>query len=357
MNVGWGLLWCWPAAPPSTAGGFLSSSFFLRVSVRSGALRLHAGLGLHRPCCKAEAEWVASRMGGQPKKVGVFSCFWHLREVWFDVALPLDAGRRALLRRWCPGSVQRHKVVFFCVFCEVLRCPLNVGWRLHRPCCGAGAGGVITGAGESSSRERSWGRGKQSFTLRKGGKNTKPCCGLCVLREILGSSHNRSCALDIQALGLPREDLHDLDQPLSKAEFGTLLRSCRWTRPQSRGSEGSPSKSGSRQFEVLHLPLRWRCGRRFLLPVEQDLRVVKGILSLFEQATGLAVNCANNQVYPINWSSEQIALVRSTLSCLIADFPCTYLGVPLSIKRLPKAMMQPLVDKVSRWLPPWAGLN
>jgi hypothetical protein len=96
-----------------------------------------------------------SRMGGQPKKVGVFSCFWHLREVWFDVALPLDAGRRALLRRWCPGSVQRHKVVFFCVFCEVLRCPLNVGWRLHRPCCGAGAGGVITGAGESSSRERS----------------------------------------------------------------------------------------------------------------------------------------------------------------------------------------------------------
>jgi hypothetical protein len=34
---------------------------------------------------------------------------------------------------------------------------------------------------------------------------------------------------------------------------------------------------------------------------------------------------------------------------------CTYLGVPLSIKRIPKAALKPLVDKVARRLPPWQG--
>jgi hypothetical protein len=44
-------------------------------------------------------------------------------------------------------------------------------------------------------------------------------------------------------------------------------------------------------------------------------------------------------------------LACSILSCSIAEFPCTYLGVPLSIKRIPKAAFQPLVDKVARCLP------
>jgi hypothetical protein len=47
-------------------------------------------------------------------------------------------------------------------------------------------------------------------------------------------------------------------------------------------------------------------------------------------------------------------LACSILSCSIAEFPCTYLGVPLSIKRIPKAAFQPLVDKVAR-SPPWQG--
>jgi hypothetical protein len=86
----------------------------------------------------------------------------------------------------------------------------------------------------------------------------------------------------------------------------------------------------------------------FFSPVELDLRIVKRVLALFEGASGLAANLSKSHVYPINCSDEQISLVRSSS---IAEFPCTYLGVPLSIKRIPKAALQPLVDKVARRLP------
>jgi hypothetical protein len=93
----------------------------------------------------------------------------------------------------------------------------------------------------------------------------------------------------------------------------------------------------------------------FFSPVELDLRVVKGVLALFEGASGLATNLSKSHVYPINRSGEQISLVRSILFCSIVEFPCTYLGVPLSIKRIPEADLQPLVDKAARRLPPAKG--
>jgi hypothetical protein len=93
----------------------------------------------------------------------------------------------------------------------------------------------------------------------------------------------------------------------------------------------------------------------FFSPVELDLRVVKGVLTLFEGASGLAANLSKSHVYPINCLDEKISLVCSILSCSIAKFPCTYLGVPLSINRIPKVALQPLVDKVARRLPPGKG--
>jgi hypothetical protein len=93
----------------------------------------------------------------------------------------------------------------------------------------------------------------------------------------------------------------------------------------------------------------------FFTPVELDLRVIKGILSLFQNASGLATNYSKSHLYTINCSDEQISLVCSILSCPISDFSCTYLGVPLSIRRLPKSALQPLIDKAARRIPPWKG--
>jgi hypothetical protein len=75
------------------------------------------------------------------------------------------------------------------------------------------------------------------------------------------------------------------------------------------------------------------------------------VLALFEGGSVLVANLSKSHVYPINCSDELISLVRFILSCSIAEFPCTYLGIPLSINRIPKAALQLLVDKVVRCLP------
>jgi hypothetical protein len=75
------------------------------------------------------------------------------------------------------------------------------------------------------------------------------------------------------------------------------------------------------------------------------------VLTLFEGASSLVANLSKSHVYPINCSDEQISLVRSILSCSITEFLCTYLGVPLSINRIPKAALHPLVNNVARRLP------
>lgn len=93
----------------------------------------------------------------------------------------------------------------------------------------------------------------------------------------------------------------------------------------------------------------------FFSPVELDLRVVKGVLSLFEKASDLAANYTNSHVYLINYSEEPISMVLSILYCSIIDLPCTYLGVLLSNTRIPKDTLKSLVNKITRRLPPWQG--
>lgn len=41
--------------------------------------------------------------------------------------------------------------------------------------------------------------------------------------------------------------------------------------------------------------------------------------------------------------------------CPIQSFPCTYLGLPLHLKRLRRVEFQPLIDKMSNRLPAWQG--
>ncbi|GJN34773.1 hypothetical protein PR202_gb23469 [Eleusine coracana subsp. coracana] len=43
------------------------------------------------------------------------------------------------------------------------------------------------------------------------------------------------------------------------------------------------------------------------------------------------------------------------MPCWVTPFPIKYLGLPLSTKKIPKAHLQPLVDKVAAKLPLWQG--
>jgi hypothetical protein len=95
----------------------------------------------------------------------------------------------------------------------------------------------------------------------------------------------------------------------------------------------------------LILFLRWRAQRPpvFLLH----------IFTTFKGASGLGCNLNKcQQLAPIRCETEAIQVVTEFFPCPVTDFP----GVPLSLsKKLPRASLQPLVDKVANYLPLWKG--
>jgi hypothetical protein len=48
-----------------------------------------------------------------------------------------------------------------------------------------------------------------------------------------------------------------------------------------------------------------------------------------------------------------LALTANILSCSIKAFPCTYLGLPITIGKPTKEVPLPPVDKVADYLPGW----
>lgn len=89
----------------------------------------------------------------------------------------------------------------------------------------------------------------------------------------------------------------------------------------------------------------------FVAPEVRDLEAMKAALL----ASGLFSNLDKSVATPMNCSEEAVERVRDILSCRIEEFPCRYLGVPLSIRRLKKSEEQPLIDKVAARIPKWKG--
>jgi len=91
----------------------------------------------------------------------------------------------------------------------------------------------------------------------------------------------------------------------------------------------------------------------FLRPVAADLQMVNALLHLFGTATGLRTNIQKCSISPIHCSDDVLAEVMDHFPCEIQNFPCKYLGLPLSLKKLTRAQLQPLIEKVAGRLPGW----
>jgi hypothetical protein len=91
----------------------------------------------------------------------------------------------------------------------------------------------------------------------------------------------------------------------------------------------------------------------FLRPVSSDINVTTTILQLFGNASGLITNMAKSSVTPIHCSTTDIEEIQEHLPCRIENFPIKYLELPLSIKRLTKPQLQPLIDRLADYLPRW----
>jgi hypothetical protein len=68
----------------------------------------------------------------------------------------------------------------------------------------------------------------------------------------------------------------------------------------------------------------------FLSPTAPDISVVMDILHLFGSASGLRTNIQKSSVFPICCGEEEVNCLQDLLPCNISDFPCKYLGLPVS---------------------------
>jgi hypothetical protein len=88
-------------------------------------------------------------------------------------------------------------------------------------------------------------------------------------------------------------------------------------------------------------------------PVRCDLETVKQVLKVFGEASGLVTNLAKSLFTPICCNDQEVLAIQETLSCNLVNFPCKYLGLPLSIRKLSRRDLLPLVEKVADRLPGW----
>jgi hypothetical protein len=70
---------------------------------------------------------------------------------------------------------------------------------------------------------------------------------------------------------------------------------------------------------------------------------------------GASSNLSKCQMTLISYSEDQLSLVSSFFPCSMVQFPTRYLGIPVSVTKLPKSAFQPLVDQVADRLPDWKG--
>jgi hypothetical protein len=87
----------------------------------------------------------------------------------------------------------------------------------------------------------------------------------------------------------------------------------------------------------------------FINPIVDDLQVTTKILSIFSYASGLRTNMEKTQFYPIRCELTNLYFISQN-NMVTTAFPCTHLGLPLHIKKLPKNVMMELVHKVANRL-------
>jgi hypothetical protein len=91
----------------------------------------------------------------------------------------------------------------------------------------------------------------------------------------------------------------------------------------------------------------------FVCPDAAEFQAIMALLQPFGEATGLHSNFLKSSITPIHCSDEDAGALSAMLGCPVVHFPCRYLGMPLSDRRLHKADLQPAIDKLSGKVKGW----
>ncbi|KAE8776883.1 hypothetical protein D1007_50376 [Hordeum vulgare] len=93
----------------------------------------------------------------------------------------------------------------------------------------------------------------------------------------------------------------------------------------------------------------------FINQVETDARMVKRLLDCFGPASGLHINCAKSSAFPVRCAGLDLSTILAPLNIMVKTLPTTYLGLPLSLKGLTKAQLDPFILKFASRSACWKG--
>jgi hypothetical protein len=91
----------------------------------------------------------------------------------------------------------------------------------------------------------------------------------------------------------------------------------------------------------------------FLQPHRNELLLITEILINFGAAPELVTNIRKSSVTPIRYQEQDLEVVQNTLPCSVINFPCKYLGLPLSVRKLSKTEFLLLIETIVDYLPDW----
>ncbi|XP_020271874.1 uncharacterized protein LOC109847041 [Asparagus officinalis] len=91
----------------------------------------------------------------------------------------------------------------------------------------------------------------------------------------------------------------------------------------------------------------------FVRSSSKDISILKAILYLFEDISGLSINYSKSSLIYFGRSSYKAHNLASSLDCKVEHLPIKYLGLPLKYGKLSKSDWQPLLDNLFRKLASW----
>ncbi|KAE8807657.1 hypothetical protein D1007_16036 [Hordeum vulgare] len=129
-------------------------------------------------------------------------------------------------------------------------------------------------------------------------------------------------------------------------------------------------------MDVLHTMAPWATGNRLLSDIgfspgvprtsmfaddavvffrslPTGIQVISSLLGLFGDGSSLRVNLNKCSVTCIRCDDSLAGSVAAFSSCKVQPFPLQYLRIPLSIYRLQRHHLEPLIDKFSRKMKGW----
>lgn len=93
----------------------------------------------------------------------------------------------------------------------------------------------------------------------------------------------------------------------------------------------------------------------FTDPSALKLQRLYKILTFFEECSGLKINIAKTEIYPIRLQEQVVSQLLQNFPGKVCKFPGKYLGLPLRIRKLRRIEVQPLIDKIGARLLGWKG--